>query len=182
MNIVSNITKNESSKLAVFAAGCFWGVEHMFLKHFQIPEQIIDVRVGYANGKSNITNPTYKQVCTGETDFAEAVLISYNPSKITYEQLTEFFFRIHDPTTVNAQGPDIGTQYRSGIYTTSEDDVKTAQSVFNKFSKWYAPSNVVTTIEPLKSFYDAETYHQRYLINNTNGYTCPTHYLRDAPK
>lgn len=181
--IVSAIKTSETSCYAVFAAGCFWGVEHIFRKYFKVPTEILDIKVGYANGKSNIINPTYKQVCTGETDFAESVLISFEPDQVSYEKLVEFFFKIHDPTTVNSQGPDIGTQYRSGIYTLDSKQQEIAESVKNSMQiNWYKTKHIVTNIETLKNFYDAETYHQMYLNKNVDGYTCPTHYLRENPE
>lgn len=181
--IVSAIKTSETSRHAVFAAGCFWGVEHIFRKYFTIPTEILDIKVGYANGNNNLVDPTYKEVKTGTIGFAEAVLISYEPSKVSYEKLVEFFFKIHDPTTINQQGPDIGTQYRSGIYTLDSDQYAIAQLFKEKMQKeWYKEKNVVTIVEELKNFYDAETYHQKYLIKNTDGYACPTHYLREMPK
>ncbi|KGK37793.1 hypothetical protein JL09_g3037 [Pichia kudriavzevii] len=171
-NIVSKIKTTESSQLAAFAAGCFWGVEHIFRKHFNVPDQIVDIKVGYANGKEDIHSPSYKAVCTGATNFAEAVLVSYEPSRVSYKELTEFFFRIHDPTTLNSQGPDVGTQYRSGIYYTTPEQQDVAQRVKDVFQReWYKDSKIVTNIEPLKSFYDAEEYHQLYLHVNKDGYT-----------
>lgn len=182
MNIVSGTKKTETSKYAVFAAGCFWGVEHIFRKHFAVPSQLVDVRVGYANGDDSIHGPTYKQVCTGETKFAEAVLISYEPSTVSFKQLVEFFFRIHDPTTANAQGPDVGTQYRSGVFTLDAEQDAIARDVRDHMQKeWYKNTPIVTVVEGLRTFYDAETYHQLYLDKNTDGYTCPTHFLREKP-
>lgn len=183
MSISAVIKTTETSKLAVFAAGCFWGVEHIFRKNFNVPTQLVDVRVGYANGKADITNPNYKQVCTGQTDFAEAILVAYEPANVSYEQLVDFFFRIHDPTTVNSQGPDVGTQYRSGVYTTDEDQLRIANAVKNKFQQeWYPTKQIATTVEPLRAFFDGETYHQEYLFKNTDGYACPTHFVREKPQ
>jgi peptide-methionine (S)-S-oxide reductase len=183
MNIVSTIKTTDTSKYVAFAAGCFWGVEHIFRKHFQISSQIVDIKVGYANGNSSITNPSYRQVCSGETNYAEAVLISYEPSNVSFQELTEFFFRIHDPTTLNQQGNDIGTQYRSGIFTSDSEQNKIAHSVKDKMQKeWYPNERISTVIEDLKNFYDAEAYHQLYLDKNVNGYQCPTHFLRQKPQ
>lgn len=181
-NIVSKIKTTESLQLAAFAAGCFWGVEHIFRKHFNVPDQIVDIKVGYANGKEDIHSPSYKAVCTGATNFAEAVLVSYEPSRVSYKELTEFFFRIHDPTTLNSQGPDVGTQYRSGIYYTTPEQQDVAQRVKDVFQReWYKTTPIVTEIQPLKNFYDAEEYHQMYLDVNNLNLNCAAHYLRDRP-
>lgn len=182
MSITSSIKKTETSDLAVFAAGCFWGVEHIFRKHFTVPQQIVDIKVGYANGAKELVNPSYEQVKTGNTKYAESVLISYEPSKISYKELVEFFFKIHDPTTLNFQGPDIGTQYRSGVFTFNDEQKKTALQVKDNMEKeWYPGQRIATVIEDLKNFYDAEHYHQLYLDINPNGYACPTHYIRQKP-
>lgn len=183
MSVVSTIKTTDTSRFAVFAAGCFWGVEYNYRKYFQFPSQILDIKVGYANGRENIANPSYKQVCTGETDFAEAVLISYEPSQTSYKDLVDFFFRIHDPTTLNSQGPDMGTQYRSGIFTTDDEQKKIAEAVKDTFQKeWYKNKRIVTEIEDFRSFYDAETYHQLYLNKHTERTTCETHFYREKPE
>lgn len=183
MTISADIKTTETSKLAIFAAGCFWGVEHIFRKHFDVPSQIVDVRVGYANGLDKIINPTYEQVKTNTTNFAEVVLISFEPAKVSYEELTTFFFRIHDPTTLNSQGPNVGTQYRSAIFTVDEDQQRIANAVKSTFQKeWYPSKKIETVVEPLRNFFDAETYHQEYLFKNPDGYACPTHYIREKPQ
>ncbi|AWU73995.1 peptide-methionine (S)-S-oxide reductase [Pichia kudriavzevii] len=182
-DIVTTLITSNTSQLAAFAGGCFWGMEHLFRRHFDIPHQILDVKVGYANGNSNVYSPSYESVCTGNTNCAETVLISYIPENITYGDLTNFFFHIHDPTTLNKQGPDnVGTQYRSGIYYTTPEQQQIASDLKRLVQEEWLPNDtVVTEIEPLLSFYDAEPYHQLYLEINENGYHCPSHYLRDTP-
>jgi peptide-methionine (S)-S-oxide reductase len=146
-----------TTEKATFAAGCFWGVEEVFRK---LPG-VLSTRVGYSNGKTE--HPTYEQVCTGRTNHAEAIEIEFDPAQITYLQLVETFFESHDPTTLNRQGPDVGTQYRSGIYTHSPEQEQIAETEKEKrnHSGDYARP-VVTEIEPAGTFYSAEEYHQRY--------------------
>ncbi|KAI8093837.1 uncharacterized protein BX664DRAFT_330703 [Halteromyces radiatus] len=164
---------NNNTEKATFAAGCFWGVEHLYKKHFQD----IKTKVGYIGG--HVDQPTYRQVCTGQTDHAEALEVSFDPSSISYETLVEFFYRMHDPTTVNAQGPDKGSQYRSAIFYHSQEQKATAEKVTAQVQKeHYLNKPIVTQIVPAGVFYDAETYHQMYLEKNPHGYECPTHYLR----
>jgi peptide-methionine (S)-S-oxide reductase len=142
---------------ATFAAGCFWGVEDTF-RHTQ---GVKDVIVGYTGGLT--ANPTYEDVCTGRTGHAEAVLVEYDPSQVTYEELLDVFWNNHNPTTPNRQGPDVGTQYRSAIFTHSPEQETTARASKERFdssSKYRNP--VVTEIVPASTFYRAEEYHQRY--------------------
>ncbi|KAI7900587.1 uncharacterized protein BX663DRAFT_532250 [Cokeromyces recurvatus] len=161
------------TEIATFAAGCFWGVEHIYNEHFKD----IITRVGYMGG--NIENPSYKQIKTGTTDHAEVCQISFDPSKVSFETLTEFFYKMHDPTTINAQGPDMGTQYRSVIFYHSPEQKVIAEKVTKEVQeKHYPDAKIVTEIEPATRFYDAEEYHQLYLEKNPEGYACPTHYLR----
>lgn len=164
-----------SLEVATVAAGCFWGVEHIYRKHF-LNKGLIDTAVGYSGGHA--VNPTYKQVCTSTTDHAEALQILYDPAKLPYSKLIDFFFRIHDPTTLNSQGPDRGTQYRSAIFTHSPDQQKIAEEVRDKFQADFWAKPIVTAIEPIANWYDAEQYHQLYLEKNVDGYECPTHYVR----
>jgi peptide-methionine (S)-S-oxide reductase len=146
---------------ATFAAGCFWGVESAFR---QI-DGVIDAQVGYTGGKT--ANPTYKEVCTGTTGHAEAIELTFDPAKVSYETLTEFFFKMHDPTQVNRQGPDFGTQYRSAVFYHSPEQkavaerVKAALEKSGKYKKLLA-----TQIVPAEPFYRAEEYHQRYFEKN----------------
>lgn len=143
---------------ATFAAGCFWGVEATFR---QIPG-VIGTRVGYTGG--NFLNPTYKDVCSDLTGHAEAVEVEFDPSKVTYEQLLDVFWANHDPTQLNRQGPDYGTQYRSAIFFHSPEQEQSARGSKEKLQnsgQFHRP--VVTDIRPAAHFYEAEDYHQQYL-------------------
>ena len=150
-------------KNIVFAGGCFWGVEEYFSR---IPG-VVSTKVGYANG--SVENPTYELVCSGTTQHAEAVYIEYDSNTVTLEKLLEAYWQIIDPTVLNRQGPDIGTQYRTGIYYVTPEDTQIIQASLSKEQKRYS-NPIVTEVEPLKSFFDAEKYHQRYLKKNPNGY------------
>ena len=142
---------------ATFAAGCFWGIETAYRRL----EGVLDVAVGYEGGSKD--NPSYQDVCTGQTGHAEVVEVDYDPEKISYDELLEVFWNIHDPTTLNRQGPDIGTQYRSAIFFHSEDQKKKAElSKSSKQSEGTYPDGIVTEITPHETFYRAEEYHQRY--------------------
>jgi peptide-methionine (S)-S-oxide reductase len=143
---------------APFAAGCFWGVEATFR---QIPG-VIATRVGYTGG--NFGNPTYRDVCTDRTGHAEAVEVEFNPSQVSYEQLLKVFWENHDPTQLNRQGPDYGTQYRSAIFFHSPDQEQAARESKEKLQnsgQFRGP--IVTQITPAVTFYEAEDYHQQYL-------------------
>ena len=162
----------QKEETAVLAGGCFWGMEEIIRK---IPG-VIRTTVGYAGGST--VKPTYKLVTTGTTGHAEAIEIVFDPSKLSYEQLLGYFFRMHDPTTLNRQHNDIGTQYRSAIFYKSEEQRKTAEKVkaeVNQSGKWKKP--IVTEITAASDFYPAEDYHQDYLQKNPGGYNC--HVLRD---
>jgi peptide-methionine (S)-S-oxide reductase len=141
---------------ATFAAGCFWGVESSFR---EIPG-VVDAVAGYEGG--TMENPTYQDVCTDETGHAEVVEVTFDPAKVSYETLVEHFWKMHNPTTLNRQGPDVGTQYRSVIFTHSPEQARIAAE-----SKQRAQANfkspIVTEIVPAKTFYRAEEYHQQYL-------------------
>ena len=142
---------------ATFAAGCFWGIETAYRRL----EGVLDVAVGYEGGSTD--NPSYQDVCTGQTGHAEVVEVDYDPEKISYDELLEVFWNIHDPTTLNRQGPDIGTQYRSAIFFHNEDQKKKAElSKSSKQSEGTYPDGIVTEITPHETFYRAEEYHQRY--------------------
>ncbi|KAG1775685.1 peptide methionine sulfoxide reductase MsrA [Suillus placidus] len=166
------------SEIATFAAGCFWGVEHIFLKEYP-PSQnkgILKTSVGYTGGLEKAQNPTYREVCTGTTNHAEALRIEFDPSTIQYEELVEFFYRTHDPTALNRQGGDVGTQYRSAIFTHSPEQSKIAEDVTRKVhEEHFKGQTIVTEIEEAGQWYDAEEYHQLYLFKEPNGYQCPTH-------
>ncbi|KAJ7081876.1 peptide methionine sulfoxide reductase [Mycena belliarum] len=169
-------------EIAIFASGCFWGTQHIFLKHFP-PEPapgkgIISTAVGYTGGKESVANPNYKTVCSGSTGHAEAVRIEFDPSLVGYDDLVEFFYRTHDPTTANRQGGDVGTQYRSAIFTTTPEQATVAKRVTDEVqAKHFTPkgTKIVTDIQPAGPWWNAEDYHQLYLFKNPGGYQCPTH-------
>jgi len=169
-------------EIATFAAGCFWGVEHIFLKHYP-PSQnkgILKTTVGYTGGNPLVKNPDYETVCRGATDHAEALKIEFDPTIVKYEELVEFFYRTHDPTTVNRQGADTGTQYRSAIFANTPEQLKIAQRVTEEVqAKHFTPKGrkIVSEILEAREWWDAEDYHQLYLFKNPSGYQCPTHRL-----
>ena len=141
---------------ALFGAGCFWGVEETFIK----TPGVINTFVGYSGG--NTINPTYEQVCQGDTNHTEVVLVEFDSSKISYEELLIVFWKCHDPTTLNRQGPDIGTQYRSAIYYFNEDQKNKSIHSKSEYSKSLG-LKIVTEISEAKEFYKAEEYHQKYI-------------------
>lgn len=144
-------------KKATFGAGCFWGVETAFR---QVPG-VVDVAVGYSGGKTE--NPTYRDVCSGTTGHAEVVEVTYDPEKVSYDQLLDVFWASHDPTTPNRQGPDIGTQYRSAVFTHDDEQHAAATASRDRAQasgRFRRP--IVTEITPASPFYRAEEYHQRY--------------------
>jgi len=143
--------------LATFGAGCFWGIEAAFLK----VNGVGDATSGYAGG--SVDNPTYEAVCSGATGHAEVVQVDFDPAQVSYEELLEVFWQIHDPTTLNRQGPDLGTQYRSAIYYHSPDQEATArQSLVHKEESRSFRDPIVTEIAEYSEFFRAEDYHQRY--------------------
>lgn len=152
---------------AVFAGGCFWGMEDLIR---QIPG-VQKTRVGYTGGHT--ANPTYRSVCTKTTGHAEAVEIVFDPNVVSYRRLLEFFFQIHDPTTVDRQGNDIGDSYRSEIFYTNDAQKQIAERTIddvNASGIW--PGPVVTKVTPAPTFWEAEPEHQDYLVRHPNGYTC----------
>jgi peptide-methionine (S)-S-oxide reductase len=143
---------------ATFGAGCFWGVEVAFR---QIPG-VLNAEAGYEGG--TLGNPSYEDVCTGRTGHAEVVEVTFDPARVSYEQLVDVFFTHHDPTTLNRQGPDRGTQYRSAIFYHDEEQRAVAEAAkerWNRSGRWRSP--IVTEVTPASTFYRAEEYHQRYL-------------------
>ena len=148
---------------AIFAAGCFWGVEANFRK----VKGVISTRVGYTGG--NYSNPNYKDVCSHKTGHAEAIEVTFDPSKVTYDMLLEVFWSIHDPTTLNRQGPDVGTQYRSAIfYLDSEQKLKAESSKAKLEASKRFKNRIVTQIVPASDFWQAEDYHQQYVEKKNN--------------
>uniref|UniRef100_A0A060TCJ8 peptide-methionine (S)-S-oxide reductase n=1 Tax=Blastobotrys adeninivorans TaxID=409370 RepID=A0A060TCJ8_BLAAD len=170
----------EGADVATVAAGCFWGTEHFYRKHFGDGKGLVDCRVGYTGGEK--ADPSYREVCTSTTGHAEALQIVFDPKVVSYETLIDFFFRMHDPTTLNKQGPDTGPQYRSSIFYHNDEQKRISEELKQKYDKTFYKNPVVTTIEPIKIFWDAETYHQLYLVNNPDGYECPSHFLRVKPE
>jgi len=146
-------------EIAVLALGCFWGPE----KRFGQIEGIFKTEVGYCGGHNS--DSTYKEVCSGETGHAEVVKLNYDPSKITYKKIIEIFFDIHDPTNLNSQRPDFGTQYRSEIFYNNEEQKKIASEILNEVNK-KLNGKVVTKISKINNYCKAEEYHQKYLDKN----------------
>ncbi len=142
---------------AIFAAGCFWGIEAAFRR----VDGVVSTAVGYTGG--SLDDPTYEDVCSGRTGHAEAVLVEFDPAQVTYDQLLDLFWQIHDPTTLNRQGPDVGTQYRSAIFTEGPGQEAAAraskerQAQSGRFSR-----PIVTELGPAQTFWRAEDYHQQY--------------------
>ena len=143
-------------EIAVLALGCFWGPEIKFGKL----EGVLKTEVGYCGGNSEIV--TYEEVCSGNTNHAEVVKLEFEPSKISYEEILNYFFEFHDPTTLNSQGPDIGTQYRSEIFYINEDQKKIAEKIIEEINKKLS-GKVVTKLSNLKNYCKAEEYHQKHL-------------------
>lgn len=154
-------------EMATLAGGCFWCTEAIFKR----VRGVVSVEPGYSGGA--VENPTYEDVCSGTTGHAEAINIRFDPKIISYDKLLEIFFHLHDPTTLNRQGSDVGTQYRSAIFYRSEKQKETAEKVRGKIeeSKIY-PNKIVTEIVPFKNFYKAEDYHKNYYDNNRQAGYC----------
>ena len=172
MRVIPQGADMAKREVATLAGGCFWGMEDLLRR---LPGYL-NSDVGYTGGTT--TNATYEQVKTGKTGHAEAIQIEFDPETLTYENLLLFFFKIHDPTTDEQQGNDIGSQYRSAIFYHTEEQRKIAEKVIERVDKsnvWKRP--VVTQLEEVCVFYRAEDYHQDYLEKHPNGYTC--HFLRN---
>ena len=159
---------------ATFGAGCFWGVEELFSRLDGVREAIS----GYSGG--SLDNPTYEDICTGTTGHAEVVRLHYDPELITYEELVDYFFRLHDPTTLNKQGADHGTQYRSVIFYHNEEQKNIAESIIKeREASGIYNDPIVTEVSPVEKFYPAEDYHQDYYLKKYNGAPGPIcHFLR----
>jgi peptide-methionine (S)-S-oxide reductase len=158
---------NQSYEIATLGAGCFWCIEAIF----QRVKGVISVEPGYSGG--NVDNPTYEQVCTGQTGHAEVARITFDPSVVSFKELLEVFWHTHNPTTLNRQGADIGTQYRSVIFYHNEEQKEVAVKSKNETARtglWKDP--IVTVIQPLKNFFKAEDYHHDYFNNNQNQPYC----------
>ncbi len=152
---------------AVFGGGCFWCLEAVFDR----VAGVTSVQSGYMGGKRE--NPTYEQVCSGATGHAEVVRITFDPAQVIYHDLLEIFFTVHDPTTLNQQGNDIGTQYRSVIFYASEEQRRAAEEVIRELTSAHAFTDpIVTAVEPAKTFYPAEDYHQRYYAQHSSAPYC----------
>ncbi|MBU2555016.1 MAG: peptide-methionine (S)-S-oxide reductase MsrA [Bacteroidetes bacterium] len=162
----SNTMQNTENKIATFGTGCFWCSEAIFDQL----NGVVEVKPGYSGG--TVKNPTYKEVCTGETGHAEVIRIEYNPDVISYKELLEVFWKTHDPTTLNRQGADVGSQYRSVIFYHDSDQEKEARAYKKALEEAEIWSNpIVTEISPATAFYYAEDYHNDYYANNpANGY------------
>jgi peptide methionine sulfoxide reductase msrA/msrB len=166
------LSKAVTHETAVLAGGCFWGMEEIIRK---IPG-VVKTTVGYTGGTTK--DPTYGDVCSGATGHAESIEVVFDPARLSYESLLDYFFRMHDPTTLNRQHNDVGTQYRSAIFYTSDEQKAAAERVkarWEKSGKFNRP--ITTEIAAATAFYPAEEYHQKYLVKHPGGYTC--HVLRD---
>lgn len=155
-HVTNNQEEVAAESVATFAAGCFWGVELAFQRLHGVRQ----TKVGYTQG--SVDNPTYKQVCSGKTGHAEAIHIVFDEREVSYPQLLDLFWSIHDPTTLNRQKNDVGTQYRSGIYVHNDEQHKQALVSLDERQKLLTRP-IVTEVEPAATFWDAEGYHQRYL-------------------
>jgi peptide methionine sulfoxide reductase msrA/msrB len=170
--VQAGLVKATQHETAILAGGCFWGMEEILRK---IPG-VTRTTVGYIGGTTQ--NPTYEDVCRGNTGHAEAIQVEFDPAQLSYEGLLGYFYRMHDPTTLNRQHNDVGTQYRSAIFYTSDAQKETAERVKSNLDaakKFKRP--ITTEIAKATAFYPAEDYHQKYLVKNPGGYTC--HVLRD---
>ena len=159
----------DDTESAVFGMGCFWGAERRFWK---MPG-VYSTAVGYAGGYT--PNPSYEEVCTGRTGHSEVVLVVYRPAEVSYEELLRTFWETHDPTQGMRQGNDMGTQYRSAVYTTTDAQLETAKRSQDKYQAALTPlgfGDITTEITALGEFYYAEDYHQQYLAKNPHGYDC----------
>jgi methionine-S-sulfoxide reductase len=169
----STATRQQTAEVAVLAGGCFWGVEEILRG---VPG-VLDTQVGYTGGW--LENPTYEDTHDSRSGHAEAIRVTFDPSVLSYEELLErWFFRLHDPTTLNRQGNDVGTQYRSAIFPQTAEQKAAAERVKARVeasAKWKRA--ITTTIEPASTWYPAEEYHEDYLRKHPGGYTC--HFLRD---
>ena len=159
----------EGYEVALFGLGCFWGAEEVF---WQIPG-VWSTSVGYAGGTT--PHPLYEEVCSGRTGHTEAVRVVYDPARVSYADLVEALYEVHDPTQGMRQGNDVGTQYRSAIYTFSEEQAQVAKEITERYQPELTKrgyGEITTEIKPAPTYYYAEDYHQQYLLKNPNGYRC----------
>lgn len=165
--VVTMVTSSLKAETAVFGGGCFWCTEAVFSEL----KGVSNVESGYSGGTTK--NPTYQDVCTGETGHAEVIKITYDPNIVDYKKLLEVFFLTHDPTTLNRQGADVGTQYRSVVFYSNEEQKQEALEVIKKINEAKAyPNPIVTEVAPLANYYPAEKYHQNYYEQNGNQPYC----------
>ncbi len=161
VNETKTNTMNNENEIITLGGGCFWCIEAVFREL----KGVILAESGYSGGK--VKNPSYREVCTGNTGHAEVVQVTYNPKEVSLEEVLEVFFTVHDPTTLNRQGHDVGTQYRSAIFYRNDDQKKRSEAIItelNKSGSW--PNKIVTEVTPFDAFYKAEDYHQDYFNNN----------------
>lgn len=163
---IINKQMSEKTDTAIFGAGCFWCVEAIF----QRLKGVESIESGYTGG--TVENPTYKQVCTGETGHAEVTKIMFNPDVISFNELLEVFWTTHDPTTLNQQGADIGTQYRSAVFYLNDEQKMQAEKSKSEIATQIWDGSIVTEITPLKKYYKAEDYHQNYFNQNSDQSYC----------
>lgn len=156
----------EMKESATFAAGCFWGVE----ASFRAVPGVQDAVSGYTGG--HVEQPTYEQVCRGDTGHAEAVEVIFDPEKVTYETLAKKFFALHDPTELNRQGPDVGEQYRSVAFYHTPEQKEVLEKLIAELTPHYFPKTIATAIEPASKFWPAEEYHQRYAEKHPGQVVC----------
>ncbi len=162
--------KLEKNETAIFAGGCFWGVEYYLKKK----EGVVSVVSGYIGGSTE--NPTYEEVCSGKTGHAEAVKVVFNPDKTNYEELVKLFMEIHNPTQIDRQGPDVGTQYRSEIFYLNNKQKNIAEKCINTLKE--AGYNIATKLTPASEFYNAEDYHQNYYFKKGSTPYCHSYVKR----
>lgn len=162
---------NTESSRAILGGGCFWGIEHLFLE----TPGVLNTQVGYSGG--HLDSPTYEDICRGDSGHAEVVEIKYDSEKISYKEILDLFFRMHDPTTLNRQGVDLGTQYRSVIFYTSLEQKNEAEAFIKNLTERNVFSRpIVTELTQEQKFWPAEDYHQKYFLKNPSRQVC--HFLR----
>jgi len=176
-----SIPSVEANRIFTASLGCFWTPQKLFIKAFEgkgVNRE--DVIVGYTGGHTS--SPTYRDVCSESTGHAESVQIVFDPAQLKYEELVKFFFRVHDPTQANGQGPDLGASYRSVLWYHTPEQKEACEKIKDEVQKRFFPNKrVATEILPAGPFWTAEEYHQMYSFTHPNGYSCPTHFVRNWP-